>query len=60
MDIQKLIGDANARSVKLYLYRQQLQMQLQQLQIESAKTDQALIKIDGELEILTKLGKENA
>lgn len=58
MTIQDRLTDANARSAHLYLQRQQLEYQLQQIQIERTKIDMALMKLDGEIELLNQLLQE--
>jgi hypothetical protein len=55
MTIQELINEANARSIKLYLTRQQLASNAQQINLQSQQVDMELLKIDGEIEVLQKL-----
>lgn len=57
MDIKALIDEVNAKSVKTYLRRQQLEMQIAQYKNAAAQTDVELIKLDGELEVLERLAE---
>lgn len=62
MTITDRLADANQRSVKLYLQRtqveeqkQMLQSQGQQLVGQAMAIDHELLKLDGEIDVLTKM-----
>lgn len=55
MNIKSHIDEANARSIKLYLKRQQIQIQLQQIQIVAQQIDMELTKLDGQIEAFESL-----
>ena len=52
------MADAQARSVKSYLRRQQLEQQRQQIVMACGQTDQELLKLDGEIDTLAALMAE--
>jgi hypothetical protein len=65
MDLAERLADAKARSVKLYLRRQSLEEQKQQLQThgqqlmnQARATDVELLKVDGEIDVLELLVKD--
>lgn len=53
--IEQLIKENQINSIRMYLQRQQLEGQKQQLNIAVIQTEQELLKLDGELRILEKL-----
>lgn len=55
MTLQDRLADAKARSVKLYLQRAALEQQRQHLTAEASLTDQAMLRLDGEIELLDAL-----
>ncbi len=60
MTVAERLADAERRSVTLYLQRQQLEMQRQSIQQQIVLCEQALLKSDGEIEILTVLHQNGA
>jgi len=61
------LADANQRSVKLYLQRTQIEEQKQMLQAQGQQLvgqgmaiDRDLLKLDGEIDLLTKMLAEEA
>jgi hypothetical protein len=57
MTLTERLAAAQSASVKLYLQRQQLEQQFQQIQLMRIECDQALLKSDGEIDVLTQLVK---
>lgn len=55
MNLKERLADAHQRSVSLYLRRSELESQRQQIAMDSMRCDQGLIKLDAEIELLTKL-----
>lgn len=67
MTIIERLADANQRSVKLYLQRTQVEEQKQMLQAQGQQLvgqgmaiDRELLKLDGELDVLTKMQADEA
>lgn len=55
MTLAERLADANQRSVTLYLRRQQIELRRQELVTAGQQCDFGLVKIDGEIEVLTAL-----
>ncbi len=55
MTLADRLADAQQRSVKLYLQRSQIQEQAQQVRSAGVQLDMALVKLDGEIDLLTAL-----
>lgn len=53
--INELIKENQINSIRIFLQRQQLEGQKQQLNIAVIQTEQEMLKLDGELRILEKL-----
>lgn len=53
MTLQERLDDALQRSVKLYLQRQNIEAQRNQLTMAAQQCEMALVKTDGEIETLT-------
>ncbi len=60
MTLAERLADANQRSVALYLQRTRLEQQRQQLNMQAAICDQGLVKLDGEIELLTAMQTDEA
>lgn len=60
MTLTERLADAHQRSVALYLRRQQIEAQRQQVAQQAALCDQALVKADGEIELLERMLAEDA
>lgn len=67
MTLIERLADANQRSVKLYLQRTQIEEQKQMLQAQGQQLvgqgmaiDRELLKLDGEIDLLTKMIAEDA
>ena len=67
MTLAERLADANQRSVKLYLQRTQIEEQKQMLQAQGQQLvgqgmaiDRDLLKLDGEIDLLTKMLAEEA
>ena len=52
MTLQERLAKANERSVALYLQRQRVEGQRQQLSLNAQQIDQELVKLDGVIESL--------
>ncbi len=55
MTLEDRLTAAHARSTTLYLDRQRIEAARQQLTLRAQETDWALIKLDGEIELLQAL-----
>lgn len=55
MTLVERLADAHQRSVTLYLQRQLIEQKRQQIMMEAMQCDQQLVKLDGEIEVLTAL-----
>lgn len=53
MTIQERLDAANQRSVALYLQRQQVEAQRQQLALTAQQIEHELVRLDGMIETLT-------
>ncbi len=53
--IPERIAETQAKAMRLYLQRQQVEQQRQSLQSQAAAIEQAMLRTDGELELLEKL-----
>ena len=67
MTITERLADANQRSVKLYLQRTQIEEQKQMLQAQGQQLvgqgmaiDRDLLKLDGEIDLLTSMLADEA
>lgn len=60
MTLADRLADAQQRSVALYLQRCALEQQRQQLAVQAVACDQALVRLDGEIELLMRLQTEGA
>lgn len=59
MTLEERLTECNARSASLYLKRQSIELEIQNAQIAKVKTEQAMMTLDGEIELLKKLIEEN-
>ena len=55
MTLEERLTAAHARSTSLYLERQRIEAARQQLTLRAQETDFALVKLDGEIEVLDAL-----
>jgi hypothetical protein len=53
--LQERLTETHARAARLYLQRQQIEQQRQQLNVSAAQAEQAMLKTDGEIELLDRL-----
>lgn len=60
MTVAERLSAAQQKSVSLYLHRQAIQGQIQQLQLVAQQTDLELVALDGEIRVLTALTQESA
>ena len=67
MTLAERLADANQRSVKLYLQRTQIEEQKQMLQAQGQQlvgqgmaVDRELLKLDGEIDLLTRMAADEA
>lgn len=58
MTLAERLADAHQRSVALYLRRQTLESQRQQIQLAAQQCEMELLKSDGEIAVLTALVTE--
>ena len=58
MTLDERIADVQQRSVQLYLQRQEIEQQRQMVAASAQRCDQALIRLDGELDVLTRMKAE--
>jgi len=52
------LAAAHQRSVSLYLQRQAIEQSRQQLQQDATQCDRALVQLDGEIAVLTRMQAE--
>jgi len=55
MTLNERLGETHQRAARLYLQRQDLEQQRQALQAKAVQVEQALLKTDGEVELLQAL-----
>lgn len=55
MTLSERLAETHQRAARLYLQRQQLEAQRQQIAALAAQCEQALLKTDGEVELLESL-----
>jgi hypothetical protein len=60
MTLAERLADAHQRSVALYLQRQQLEQQRQTVLQQIALCEQALLKSDGEIDVLTAISQDGS
>lgn len=56
--LDERIAEAHQQSVRLYLQRQGIEAQRQQLAQAAAQCDQTLLRLDGEIDALTRMKDE--